>query len=354
MGPLALAYALLGTTLAGPPALPPLPGQGAPAEDPAPAREPEEPPPKAAPAAKPPAPEVTPTPAPEQPPSEPAPRENDGWSKPEVAEPPQPPASGPAPAPTDDGEQASNGGRAPRPDRGDGAGSIPEGEADGAGMPRLPPPERPPYNGLGLFIAAGATFSIALTEQIVGHVLFKRRCLDPIQRGELHIDDVEESDQFGEVARECAPGVLPALALRVHSDLGLAMTIGFVAGGAAMRANQQAYDDVFGGASRRTMMALRIAGISLLGAGAVTWLSTGAGSWGWQGSCPDARCVGRARVFGFVMRDVSAAMIASGAGMLTWAEVYRKRHNDFTRDKAISVSPSLSRTHVGFQASGRF
>ena len=197
-------------------------------------------------------------------------------------------------------------------------------------------------------------FAVALSEQIAAHVLIKRRCIDPIGRGDFEIEEPEDGENIGEVARGCAPGVLPALALRVHSDLGLLVGIGLATGGAAMRGNRQAYDDVFGDRGRRKFAALRAAGISLLGVGAITWLATGAGAWSWQGSCRDAGCVNKARVFAFVMRDVSAALIASGAGMLTWSEVYRKRHIDYTRDRALSVSPTLSFRSVGLSLSGRF
>ncbi len=335
-------------SLAGPPILPPLPGESAPAS---PEPEPE---PKPAPT-KP----SKPAPTPVAEPSAPAPKlepkaasaspPEGTFSIPKTEEPPQPAAAGPAPAPPPADAPA------PKTDQGPTAapriGELPaEADADRPAFLQLPPPSRPPYRGTGLFIGAGVAFAVALTEQIIAHRLVKDRCIDPIGRGEF-----DTGEDIGEAVTGCAPGVLPALALRVHSDIGLLAAIGLTTAGAMTRGNRDAYDDVFAATPRRRQVAgLRIAGISLIGTGVVSWLSTGAAAWGVVGGCGTARCVNGGRLMAFITRDVSAAMVASGAGMLAFAETYRRRHDGYTRDRALSVGPTISRGQFGLRAVGRF
>ena len=319
-------------SLAGPPVLPPLPGEATPEEPEAETAEP--------------------TPAqPEPEVAEPTPAEG-GFSIPTRQEPPQPENTGPPPAPTPATE-----GSKPAPPRADGPTAAPRiGEAPASDLPpdaaalKLPPPARPPYRGTGLFIGAGVAFAVALTEQIIAHRLVKTRCIDPIGRGEY-----DTSEDVGEVFTGCAPGVLPAFALRVHSDIGLLVAVGLATAGGMTRGNHDAYGDVFDPPGRRREVAgLRIAGISLIGAGMVSWLTTGAASWGVVGNCGSARCVNAGRLMGFITRDVSAAMVASGAGMLGFAEAYRRRHDGYSRDRLLSIGPSLSFQGAGLRLSGRF
>lgn len=216
-------------------------------------------------------------------------------------------------------------------------------------MFRLPPPERPFYGGTGLFIGAATTFVIALSEQIVAHVLVKRRCIDPIANGEI-----EDTADFGQIFSKCAPGVLPALALRVHSDIGLLATIGLVAGGGALRGQRDAWDDVFGTAKPRKVAGLRWGGVALIGVGIVTWFSTGAGAWGMLGKCRTGRCANAARALAFSMRDVSAVMVASGAGMLAYAEAHRRHTSRYQRDKLMTVRPMIGFGFGGLSLSGSF
>ncbi|MEM6292078.1 MAG: hypothetical protein AAGA54_12460 [Myxococcota bacterium] len=346
-----LALALL-CSLAGPPILPPLPGESAPAApeseptatEPAPSR-------PASPAPSKPATPVAKPEAPAEPTSQPAapPPAEGTFSIPKTEEPPQPASTGPAPEPAAPPPDAKAN---PRPSEGPAA--APRiGEPSDAPPPaflQLPPPSRPPYRGTGLFIGAGVAFAVALTEQIIAHRLVKNRCIDPIGRG-----DFDTGEDIGEAVTGCAPGVLPALALRVHSDIGLLAAISLTTAGAMTRGNADAYDDVFGAAPRRRQVAgLRIAGIGLVGAGVVSWLSTGAASWGVVGSCGTARCVNGGRLMAFITRDVSAAMVASGAGMLAFAETYRRRHDGYTRDRALSIGPAISRGQFGLRAGGRF
>jgi hypothetical protein len=274
------------------------------------------------------------------------------------AEPPQPePTAAP---PKSDGAKSdgakSDGakpdGKAPRRDplR---AGEIP-GESDRE-TPKLPPPKRPPFSGVGLFAGAGVSFAIAISEQVVGHVIVKRRCIDPIvEQSAVEDPPEEEAEQIGNAIIKCVPGVLPAIALRVHSDLALLSLIGMAAAGAMLRGQRDAYDHAFKSRSRKDIAKLRWAGVGLIAGGAVFYLVTGPTAWGMLAKCDDGKCASRARIMGFVTRDISAAMIAGGAGMLGYAEAYRKHHESYSRERALSFSPAFGRGFAGFSLTGRF
>ncbi|MGH1347013.1 MAG: hypothetical protein ACRBN8_35940 [Nannocystales bacterium] len=343
------AWALV-ISVAGPPVLPPLPGESAPeapeAEPAAPSK------PTRAPDTSKPTPSK-PAPAPADDPPTSAPPAEGTFSIPTTEPPPQPSTLGPAPAPAPAPAAPVESG--PREDPGPTAapriGELPSSdELPAPAYPRLPPPARPPYRGTGLFIGAGVAAAVALTEQIIAHRLVKTRCIDPIGRGE-----VDTAEDVGDVFQQCAPGVLPALALRVHSDIGLLAAVGLAAAGGMTRGNADAYTDVFDPPGRRrTVAGLRIAGISLVGAGVVSWLTTGAAAWGIVGNCGTARCVNSGRLMGFITRDLSAAMVASGAGMLGFAETYRRRHDGYTRDRMLSIGPTISLQGAGMRIGGRF
>jgi hypothetical protein len=264
-----------------------------------------------------------------------------------VIEPPQPEPGGPPPAdpqPKAVGERSvARGGAA-------GAEPLPGSEDDERPALRLPPPRRPPYSGVGLFVGAGVTFSAALSEQIVAHVLVKRRCIEPFAAQASS----DEAESFEQALLRCAPGVLPAVVLRVHSDLGLLATIGLASAGAALRAHRQAYDDVFADRPARAMTGLRAAGIALVGTGVVTWLTTGAISWGLLASCRDAKCATRARLLAFTTRDTGAVLIAAGAGMLTYAIAHGRAYDRFFRDRMLSVGTTWLPGGAGLSLSGRF
>lgn len=371
MGSLALALA---TTLWGPPKLPPLPGERAEPEPSAPAQT-QEPPESGTttprPAAPPPRKPMQPTQPPLRPSTwsapQPAPQPTAGSTTPAspgsaVVEPPQPSTSGPQ-AETEVEAEASPTKRAP-PRSGPGAAPTMGGERlpsedEPPPVPRMPPPRRPPYSGVGLFVGAGVTFSAALAEQIVAHVLVKRRCIDPFaEPPEPDPMDPEgtsnEAEDFGQALLECAPGVLPAIALRVHSDLGLLATIGLASAGAVLRARQRAYDDVFAERPARRMLGLRVGGIGLISAGVVTWLTTGAVSWGLLASCRDARCATRARVLAFTTRDAAAVLITTGSGMVSYSLAHGRAYDRFFRDRALSVGTALLPGGGGLSLSGRF
>lgn len=321
--------------LVGPPKLPPVPGESQAAPEPSTEAAPAPSTPTRSQTERP----AKPEPEPERP-AKPEPAEG-SFSIPETVEPPQPPPSGPT-APPPEAAPTSSAPPTAAPRIGEPTDATPT-------FPRLPPPARPPYRGTGLFIAGGVAFTVALTEQIVAHHLVKSRCIDPIGRGEF-----DTGDDVGEAFTGCAPGVLPAMALRVHSDLSLLAAVGLVTAGGMTRANADAYADVFDAEQRRrTVAGLRIAGISLVGAGVVSWLTTGAAAWGVVGNCNTARCVNGGRLMAFITRDLSALMVASGGGMLGYAEAYRRRHDGYSRDRVLSITPQLSWGGAGLSLSGR-
>ncbi len=366
---------MVALAVAGPPKLPPLPGQSAP--EPAPSEPstptkpstpakpstPGKPTPKAtpgqptsklpaaatvapavAPAATPP---ETTTPTPRSEPTiapPPGPEPGNGGGIPETkAEPPQPTPTAPPPKPVREGP-----GAAPAMD-----GRLPSNETDDA-RPRMPPPLRPPYKGIGLFIGAGVTFAVALSEQIAGHVLVKRRCIDPVAKSSMMLDDTDDAEALGDAIVRCLPGVVPAVALRVNSDIALLATIGMTAAGAMLRAERKAYDDAFSDRKQRNIVALRGAGVGLIAAGVITWFTLGPSAWAILSKCDTAKCAGRARVMAFTTRDIGAAMAAAGAGMLGFSEAYRRKHEGFARERAIMFAPQLGRGMAGLGMSGKF
>jgi len=272
---------------------------------------------------------------------------------PTVMEPPEPPAE------TEAGAEAPRR-RSPGDAPAMGAGLLP-GEDDDTGAPllRFPPPSRPPYSGNGLFIGAGISFGASLAEQIVGHVLVKRRCIEPFAATQqLDPDDPTEvpaqAEDYGQALVGCIPGVLPAIALRLYSELGLLTTIGLAAGGAAVLAKRRAYEDVFADRNAPVMTGLRIGGAALVGVGVVTWLTTGALSWGLLASCRDAKCATRARLMAFTTRDAGAVMVAAGAGMLAYSLSHRRAYDRFLRERLLSVGTAYVPGGAGLSLSGRF
>jgi len=221
----------------------------------------------------------------------------------------------------------------------------------------MPPPLRPPYRGIGLFVGAGVTLGIAIAEQVVSHVIVKRRCIEPVAEQAAMddpFDDETDVEDLGNAILSCLPGVLPVVALRVNSDLALVAMIGMATAGAVLRGERDAYDDAF--ASRRStkIPRLRGAGIGLVAVGALTWLTLGPASWGVLAKCDDARCAGGARVMGFASRSIGASFVAAGAAMLGYSESYRRRHEGFSRERALLWSPVMGRQMVGASLQGRF
>jgi hypothetical protein len=219
---------------------------------------------------------------------------------------------------------------------------------------RLPPPPRPSARGTDLFIGAGVMFSVALAEQIAGHVVVKRRCIDPVAKNSMMVETPEGAEAFGDAIVRCLPGVVPAIALRVNSDLLLLGTIGMLAAGAMLRGQQRAYDDAFAQKRQRNIKVLRGAGIGMIAGGVITWLTMGPTAWGLLSRCGTAKCATSARAMSFITRDIGALLAASGAAMLGYATAYRRKHDEFSRERAIMFAPQIGRNMAGLGFSGRF
>jgi hypothetical protein len=357
---------VLATSLAGPPKLPPMPGQSTPSPEPTPtkpdatkpdatkpsATKPTTPPPaKPAPAA-PAKPEPAPVP-PTGPAAAPATVPTPSFSPPVYVEPPQPDVATvppPAAAPAESNEPApSSNRRVPLPDA--------DKAEEEAAVKKMPPPSRPPYRGIALFAGAGAMFAVALAEQIASHVIVKRRCIEPVaKQAEMTdpFDDETDAEEIGNAIIECVPGVLPVVALRVNSDLALVAMIGMATAGAILRADRTAYDHAFAMKRNAKIARLRGAGIGLIAVGATTWLTLGPASWGVLAKCDDAKCATRARAMGFSMRDVGAVFVAAGAAMLAFSETYRRKHEAYSRERAILWAPAIGRGYAGISLMQRF
>lgn len=234
---------------------------------------------------------------------------------------------------------------------------LPSVDDDEAPAKKLPQSKRPPYKGIGLFIGASATFAVALAEQIAAHVIVKRRCIEPVAAQTQMtdpFDDQTDAEEIGNAVISCVPGILPVVALRVNSDLALVAMIGMVTAGAWLRAERVAYDDAFASRSQPKIGRLRGAGIGLIAVGAVTWLTMAPASWGILAKCDDAKCATRARAMGFAFRDVGAVLVAAGAGMLAFSETYRRKHEHFSRERALLWAPAIGRGFAGITLQQRF
>ena len=55
----------------------------------------------------------------------------------------------------------------------------------------------------------------------------------------------------------------------------------------------------------------------------------------------------RARLFGFITRDISVAMMGAGVGMFGYGVSYPRKHAEFTRDRAKSRPRRLTLAPMG-------
>jgi len=230
-------------------------------------------------------------------------------------------------------------------------GQIPPGSLDEeAARPRVPPPARPQFSGVGMLVGAGVTFVVAIVEQSIAHRLVARECIEPAEGA-----DIQTAEDFGNLLINCAPGLVPAAPLRIHSDVNLIATVALTAAGAGLRGHRDAWDDVFRRQKKsKRHRALSIAGATLIPVGFASWLITSAAAWKRLGSCTDASCAIKARLMAFTTRDASVAVVAAGAGMLAYGLAYNRSHGRFAREKALTVAPQVSWQSLGLQLRGKF
>ena len=135
----------------------------------------------------------------------------------------------------------------------------------------LPPPPRPVFSGVGWMVGAAITLALAVSEQVTSQVLITRRCIRPLRN--TNINNLED---YAIALARCAPGFLPVVALRVHSDINLLATVALAGVGGWLRGRRIAYDHTFGAPQRNDTKRIRDAGIGLIASGFVAWLATSA------------------------------------------------------------------------------
>lgn len=188
---------------------------------------------------------------------------------------------------------------------------------------------RPPaWRGTGMLVAAGVVFAHAITFQGL------------------------DSLMFGNVA---TGGIERAL---------MATTVGLAAGGGAVRARADAYDDTALGRKRPGTRRALIAGAVLTGVGAVMGL-VNEGLW-WRcvydGSGPYRTDGNDFNFSTFDCRygisrgllDLSTGATSAGLAMMTWALVYRRNARAYQRARVVGLRPSIGRDRFGLSLGGRF
>ncbi len=189
---------------------------------------------------------------------------------------------------------------------------------------------RPPsWRGTGMLVAAGLTFATAITFQ--------------------GIDTL--------VCGECATGGI--------ERAFMATTIGLAAGGGAVRAHADAYDDTALRRNRPNTRRALITGAVLTGAGAAMGL-VNEGLW-WRcvfdGSGPyrlEAEEFSWNRNFDCRyglsrgLMDLATGATSAGVGMMTWALVYRRDARAYQRARVLGVTPTVGRNRWGLSIEGRF
>jgi len=188
---------------------------------------------------------------------------------------------------------------------------------------------RPPsWRGTGMLVAAGLTFASAITFQGIDTLL----------------------------CGECATGGIERAMM--------ATTIGLAAGGGAVRAHADAYDDTALRRNRPNTRRALITGAVLTGAGAALGL-VNEGLW-WKcvfdGSGPYRREAEEFVWSQFDCRygvsrglmDVATGAAATGAAMMTWALVYRRDAAAYQRAKVLGIAPMTGRGRYGLSIEGRF
>ena len=225
-------------------------------------------------------------------------------------------------------------------------------DEEGPRLPKLPPPPRPTFRGTGLYIGAGVVFAAAIAEQVAAHAIFTRDCIRPLATEDITDEDISE-------LQNCGSTSIPALALRLEADLNLLLAIGLTAGGSAMRARRDAWDDVHRpNPKARRILAYEISGASLLAAGLVVWISSAAGTWGSITKCETVNCITGNRIAAFTLREVAAGMGAAGAGLLTYGIQQPRRVYEY---RALSIGlprptivPRVGPKEAGLAIAGRF
>jgi len=164
-------------------------------------------------------------------------------------------------------------------------------------------------------------------------------------------DTVEEAQVTGtQVAFvDCMMDSPGAMVLRSTSALSLGAAIGLMAAGSVRLGRWHAHDDVPDGVLRNVRPRV-VAGAALVAAGAVAWVTTRVLVRTHRIGCDTQRC---AVVADMLTLDASAALAATGAGLLGHGIAYRNRHRRLTGTTA-AISPILAPGSLELAVAVRF
>lgn len=232
-----------------------------------------------------------------------------------------------APAPEGDstGDAAGEGGYVPEPAPGAGLWVGPaEGPEPGRGgpVPAWMRPPRPPGDGRGLLIAAGAmaVLNVGLAAARLG-----------LSLGESTAE------------REQARLVLTAGVMPVNVAAG----IGLAAGGGFLRGRIDGYRTAFDREPKLRAHAFTASGTVLLVMGAVAWAS----AWTpWYGDASlDARGGGS-----LVVESVGSLLLMGGSGLLAYGVSWRRHTDRYMRTLPVKLQLNLTARFAGLALGGRF
>jgi hypothetical protein len=211
----------------------------------------------------------------------------------------------------------------------------------------IPPPappeslQRPRGSGRGLLIAGGVVGASALLQQIGVYVAVEDDCSGSIEDTQVTGTQVAFVD--------CMMGSGGGMVLRSTSALSLGAAIGLIAAGSVRRGWWHAHDDVPQGVHRNVRPRVA-AGAALIAVGVAAWVTTRVLVRTHRIGCDTQRC---AVVADMLTLDGSAALAATGAGLLGDGVAYRNRHRRLS-GTTVGISPSLAPGRVELGVTARF
>jgi hypothetical protein len=139
------------------------------------------------------------------------------------------------------------------------------------------------------------------------------------------------------------------MVLRSTSAVSLGAAIGLIAAGSVRRGRWHAHDDVPNGVHRNVRPRVA-AGAALLAAGTISWITTRVLVRTHRIGCNTQHC---ALVADVLTLDASAALVATGAGLLGHGVAYRNRHRRLS-GTPVAISPVLTPHTLEIAVATRF